>query len=96
MFDQLERQAENATVDVVDDPEGKLYPIIKANLHPTVTPSQKKMVTWLNQLPFEKKLAFFPRVRNSHAMIICRESHRFYQHKRGESVVKHWADHFVF
>lgn len=96
VFQKLEREFESAAVRTVDSPEGESYPIIKSNLHPVVTPTQKRMVEWLNQLPFQKHLAFFPGVRNSHGMIICRDSHRFDQHKRGESVVRHWADHFVF
>ncbi|KAF5362471.1 hypothetical protein D9756_002304 [Leucocoprinus leucothites] len=96
IFQELEHEMESAAVDIVDNPDGEPYPIIKAKFHPVVTPTQKKMAKWLNQLPFQKKLAFFPWVRNSHAMIICRDSHRFHQHKRGEGVVRHWADNFEF
>lgn len=96
VFQKLERELESAVVQTVDSPEGASYPINKSNLHPLVTPAQKRMAEWLNQLPFQKHLAFFPGVRNSHGMIICRDSRRFEQHKRGESVVRHWADHLVF
>ncbi|KAF9454284.1 lipid particle protein [Macrolepiota fuliginosa MF-IS2] len=96
MFHELENEIESTAVDVADSNEGEPYPIIKAKLHPVVTPVQKKIAKWLNQLPLKKELAFFPWVRNSHAMIVCRDSHRFPQHKLGESVVQHWADHFIF
>jgi len=95
VFQKLEHELENAAAQTVDSPEGASYPINKSNLHPLVTPTQKRMAEWLNQLPFQKYLAFFPGVRNSHGMIICRDSRRFEQHKRGESIVRHWADHLV-
>lgn len=95
MFKELEQEIEHAAVDIVDSNEGEPYPVIKAKLHPIVTPLQKKVARWLNQLPFKKELAFFPWVRNSHAMIVSRDAHLFPRHKLGESVVRHWADHFI-
>jgi hypothetical protein len=96
VFEELEHEMENAAANVIDSNEGEPYPVIKSKSHPVVTLKQKMMARWLNQLPFQKKLAFFPYVRNSHAMIICRDLRRFHQHELGRSVVRYWADHFVF
>lgn len=94
IFKELEQEIESAAADMVNNPEGEPYPIADPSLHPVITSTQKKMARWLNQLPFQKNLAFFPRVRNSHAVIVHKDG--IPQHKQGESVVRHWADHFVF
>ncbi|KAG6829371.1 hypothetical protein H0H87_011607 [Tephrocybe sp. NHM501043] len=62
---------------------------------PNLTPGQVKAAGWLNQLPIKKELAFFSDVRNSHAMIVCRDVKRFEAHRRGEGVLRHWAASFV-
>lgn len=96
VFREIEREMEDGAVEIVENEQIDPYPIIKAKEHPVVTPLQKKMARWLNQLPIKKEFAFFPRVRNSHAMIVCRDIPRFPVHKLGESVLRHWVDHFVF
>ncbi|KAG6807867.1 hypothetical protein H0H92_006162 [Tricholoma furcatifolium] len=58
---------------------------------PILTPLQVKIAQWLNQLPLQKKLAFFPDVRNAHAVTISRDVKRFEFHRRGEPVIRHWA-----
>ncbi|KXN87448.1 hypothetical protein AN958_08879 [Leucoagaricus sp. SymC.cos] len=75
VFHELENKVESTVIEVVE--EGGSYSIINPKLHPAITPLQKKIAGWLNQLPFEKKLAYFPDVRNSHPVIICRDLHRF-------------------
>ncbi|KAG6828736.1 hypothetical protein H0H92_006924 [Tricholoma furcatifolium] len=62
---------------------------------PILTPLQVKIAGWLNQLPLQKKLAFFPDVRNSHAMIVSRDVKQFQFHRRGEAVIRHWASSFI-
>ncbi|KAG6894941.1 hypothetical protein C0992_003848 [Termitomyces sp. T32_za158] len=62
---------------------------------PILTPVQVKAAGWLNQLPLQKQLAFFPDVRNAHAMIVCRDVNRFEVHRRGEDLLRHWAASFV-
>ncbi|KAG5637683.1 hypothetical protein H0H81_003599 [Sphagnurus paluster] len=62
---------------------------------PILSPLQHKIVGWLNQLPLRKDLAYFPDVRNSHGMIVCRDAHRFKVHRRGEGIVRHWAASFI-
>lgn len=63
---------------------------------PIFTPEQLEMVASLNALPnLRKRYAYFEHVRNSHAMIVCRDVKRFEIHKKGESVLRHWADGFV-
>jgi len=93
---QLERQVEDAVVDFIDDPDPSPSPS-KSNPsseHPIITPLQRKMAASLNELPIEKKLAYIREVRNSHAVIICRDVKRFEVHRKGEGVLRHWADSF--
>jgi len=96
VFRELEREMEEAAVEMADNEQIDPYPAIKAKSHPVVTPLQRKIAKWLNQLPLKKEVSFFPGVRNSHAIIISRDVRRFPIHKLGESVLRHWADHFVF
>lgn len=93
-YRSVEQEIERASLPV-DEETSERLPIIKIKLHPVVTPLQKQMAKSLNQLPFKKECAFFPWVRNSHAMIVGRDANIFPQHEKGESVVKHWADHFI-
>lgn len=62
---------------------------------PLLTPGQLQSIENLNKIPqLKKERAFFEGVRNSHAMIICRDPKMFKQHLEGEGVLRHWADHF--
>lgn len=101
---ELEHDIEDAVVDFVDeDDPGTMTPtssktlsIIKAQAHPILNAHQKKIAGWLNTLPeLKKELAFFPDVRNAHAMIISRDVKRFEAHRLGEDVIRHWADHLI-
>ena len=57
---------------------------------------QRRCIENLNKIPqLQKERAFFMGVRNSHAMIVCRDIKRFEYHLEGEGVLRHWADHFV-
>jgi hypothetical protein len=59
-----------------------------------LTSSQLQCIENLNKIPqLKKELAFFEGVRNSHAMIVCRDPN-FKVHLEGEGVLRHWADHF--
>ncbi|PVF98129.1 DUF676-domain-containing protein [Serendipita vermifera] len=60
-----------------------------------LTPIQLNIIDTLNTLPIEKYAAHFPGVFNAHAVIISRDVKRFPFHKRGEGVLRHWADHFI-
>ncbi|GBE86549.1 Putative lipase [Sparassis crispa] len=61
-----------------------------------LTELQLRLVAWLNTLPnLKKELVFIHPVRNSHAVIISRDVKRFEFHKRGEGVLRHWADHLT-
>lgn len=63
---------------------------------PQLTAAQLQMVSSLNRLPnLKKQLAFIDPIRNSHATIVCRDVANFEFHRRGEGVLRHWADHFV-
>jgi len=97
----LEKQVEDVVADIVDDPspedplsgqeESTVYPE-----QPILTPLQRRIITSLNRLPnLKKELAFITRVRNSHAVIVCRDVKRFAAHKQGEGIIRHWADNFI-
>jgi hypothetical protein len=61
-----------------------------------LTPLQIKIAGWLNGVPgLKKEKTYIPGVRNSHAVIVCRDVKRFPGHKMGEGVIRHWADRFV-
>ncbi|PPR03049.1 hypothetical protein CVT24_012437 [Panaeolus cyanescens] len=99
---ELEREIEESVVEAIENPEPKETSKEKKKaspMHPIISPTHIKIATWLNQLPIQKELAYFPDtlVRNSHSMIVCRdvEMKRFAIHKRGEPVVRHWADNLV-
>ncbi|KAF8074750.1 DUF676-domain-containing protein [Lyophyllum atratum] len=66
-----------------------------AREQPILSPVQVKIAGWLNRLPLHKQLAYFPDVRNAHAMIVCRDVKRFEAHRRGEGIVRHWATSFI-
>jgi hypothetical protein len=69
--------------------------ICQGMLQPLTT-LQRQIAAWLNTLPqLRKEKAFIPRVRNSHAVIVCRDVTRFPGHRMGEGVIRHLADHFV-
>ncbi|TFK63409.1 DUF676-domain-containing protein [Pluteus cervinus] len=101
IFAQLERSVEDTVADYIDEPG----PISSASNseaagatspdHPILTPLQRRIAANLNKLPLKKELAFFPNVRNAHAVIVCRDIKRFELHKMGEGVVKHWANSFI-
>jgi len=62
---------------------------------PLLSPVQRRCIQNLNNIPqLQKERAFFTGVRNSHAMIVCRDIKNFKFHLEGESVVRHWADQF--
>jgi hypothetical protein len=89
---------EEAVVDLIDnpDPSPSYQPEnLNSKQHPIITPNHIRIATWLNSLPIKKELAFFPAVRNSHAMIISRDVKRFEIHRLGKSVVRHWAQSLV-
>jgi hypothetical protein len=62
---------------------------------PMLSDLQLKLIENLNQLPFHKHTAHFPGMFSSHAIIISRDVKRFEFHKKGEGVLRHWADHFI-
>jgi len=71
-------------------PESRLSPS-----QALLSPVQRRWVQNLNKIPqLQKQCAFFPGVRNTHAMIVCRDVKRFKFHLEGEGVLRHWADHF--
>jgi len=96
VFAELEREVEGAMVDLIDnpDPTSSYQPEVSKQ-HPIITPNHNRIATWLNSLPIKKELAFFPTVRNSHAMIVCRDVKRFDIHRLGEGVVRHWAQSLI-
>ena len=88
---------EEAVVDLIDNPNpSPVYqPEQYSREHPIITATHTKIAGWLNTLPLKKEMAYFPMVRNSHAMIICRDVKRFEAHRLGEGLVRHWANSFI-
>ena len=62
---------------------------------PILTPTQRQIVANLNKLNLKKDRAFIHPVRNSHAVIVCRDVKRFKVHEVGRGAIKHCADGFV-
>ena len=61
---------------------------------PLFTAGQLRCIEDLNKIAqLKKTLVFFEGVANSHAMIIARDP-KFEHHRKGEAVLRHWADHF--
>lgn len=95
VFAELENEMESALVELIDDPNPSPRKEERPRAQPILSPNQRKIVKWLNQLPIKKELAHFPGVRNSHAMIVSRDVKRFEVHRLGESVIRHWATAFI-
>jgi len=106
---QFEKQVEDAMVDVLDNPGVETQPKqdLEHNASgsytpstnpakPIITPVQHKMIASLNRIPTLKKVsAYFHDVTpNTHAVIISRDVKTFAFHKKGEGVIRHWADGF--
>ena len=65
----------------------------KDKSQPVLTPAQCIMITNLNTLPnLSKHTVFIHPIRNSHGSIICRNIKTITEHRRGEGVLRHWAD----
>ncbi|EGN96759.1 hypothetical protein SERLA73DRAFT_57876 [Serpula lacrymans var. lacrymans S7.3] len=105
---KLESQLEGAVAEFYDDPqtsprgpspaletpESKAKSKSKSHL-PIFTPVQLRCIEHLNKIPqLKKERTFFKDVRNSHAIIVCRDIN-IKQHLEGEGILKHWADNFV-
>lgn len=91
----LEHSVEHAVVDMMETDSTPVDPEQASEEQPIITQLQRQIARNLNMLPIEKVVAYFPDVRNSHAMIISRDLKRFPAHKAGEAVIKHWASMFV-
>ncbi|KIM90467.1 hypothetical protein PILCRDRAFT_812222 [Piloderma croceum F 1598] len=64
-----------------------------AKSQPLLTPIQLRIITNLNTLPnLTKHVAFINSVRNSHSIIICRNAATMPAHRRGEGILRAWAD----
>jgi len=92
---ELEREVEEATVDLIDSPDDLSSPIYRNREQPIISPNHKKIVNWLNLLPIKKEIAYFPEVWNSHPIIVCRDVKHFESHRKGEGVLRHWANSFI-
>lgn len=63
---------------------------------PTLLDAQREMIVRLNKLTnLRKERAFYDDTRNSHASIVCRAD-RGFDPEAVDSVLRHWADGFVF
>jgi hypothetical protein len=62
---------------------------------PVMTPAQLRMIANLDSIAhLRKHYAYFPKARNSHAVIVCRDPKQFPAHEEGRIVLRHWADGF--
>jgi len=100
----LEKNVEDAVVDIMDNPGSASTPAPEHALESeakappersTLMPVQYQIATSLNRLPIKKHLAYIQNVANSHAVIVCRDINRFEVHRAGEGVVRHLAASFV-
>ena len=98
---KLEREMEEAVVDLIEKPDlsSSIYqpsqPSPRSREQPIISPNHKKIVNWLNLLPIKKEIVYLPEVRNSHPIIVCRDVGRFESHRKGEGVLRHWANSFI-
>lgn len=93
---EIEKEMEEAVVELIDNPDPTpIYQPKVSKEHPIITPNHKKIAQWLNTLPLQRELVYFPAVRNSHAMIVARDVQRFEAHRAGEAVLRHWATSFI-
>ena len=98
---ELEREVEEAVVDLIDNPDlsSSIYqpsqPSTSSRAQPIISPNHKKIVNWLNLLPIKKEIAYFPEVRNAHPIIVCRDVEHYESHRKGEGVLRHWANSFI-
>lgn len=104
----IETEVDDVVADMLDDPQftsetqssgsesesdGKSTP--PTLLPPILTESQHRIVAAFNTLPqIQKHFAFIHPVLNSHPVIISRDVKRFEGHRKGEGVLRHWADRF--
>jgi len=65
---------------------------------PQLKPSQRRMIRSLNAevKQLKKYAAYIHPIRNAHGTIISRDVKNYDFHRRGEGVLLHWADTFVF
>jgi hypothetical protein len=75
-------------------PQGSsLPPPTTRKSQPLVTPAQHRMIANLNSLPnLTKHVAFIDPVRNSHSIIVCRSAATMMEHRKGEGVLRAWAN----
>ncbi|KAK7439857.1 hypothetical protein VKT23_017428 [Stygiomarasmius scandens] len=97
-FTNLRKQVEQATENIAEHAVPVPIAVGDTTIGSSIelSPSQKRMVTDLNQLTnLRKHLVWIHPVRNAHAIIICREELQFPEHALGKGVLEHWADHFT-
>lgn len=101
---QLEHDVEDAVADFIDgtsplSPSNETSAKSKESTKsekPILSPQQKQAVAWLNTIPkLRKELVYITDLRNTHATIVCRDVNRFEVHRRGEPVLRHWAQGFI-
>lgn len=90
------------SIDPPSRPSGKLVPRatstgLETSCHAIshFTPGQLECLENLNKIPrLRKTLAFIADVDNAHPLIVCRSDVKIEHHRKGEGVLRHWADHF--
>ncbi|KIM52464.1 hypothetical protein SCLCIDRAFT_32638 [Scleroderma citrinum Foug A] len=102
MLDAYEEPGLLFSIDPPSRPSGQLIPratvtgleaSCRAISH--FSPGQLKCLENLNRIPrLRKTLAFIADVENSHPLIVCRSDVKIEHHRKGEGVLRHWADYF--
>ncbi|KAJ7577096.1 DUF676-domain-containing protein [Mycena floridula] len=98
---RLKKKHGSSSLGFIDALPSSLVPTVSSaidtspNTSRIMTLEQRGVIRSLNELPNVRKyLVYRPRVRNSHAMIICLDP-RFQNHRKGQGVLRHWADNFL-
>ncbi|WVQ84124.1 hypothetical protein IAT38_006269 [Cryptococcus sp. DSM 104549] len=96
MIRRVERRLESDLIESAESPsittdtKGSAD-LQEATIKIKLKDSQLRMALWLNSLPLQKFLTWWPEISNAHATAIVRDSHLFPVHERGRGLIELWA-----
>ena len=92
---QLTSETQSSSSESESDVQGRAPRTAATSTPPILTDAQQRIIATINSLPqLQKHFAFIHPVMNSHAVIVSRDVKRFEGHRKGEGVLRHWADRF--
>jgi len=92
---QLTSETQSSISESESDVQGRVSRTPATASPPILTETQHRIIASMNSLPqLQKHFAFIHPVMNSHAVIVSRDAKRFEGHRKGEGVLRHWADRF--